>query len=383
MDYYTSSNIQDRTLEFQQCVGTFAKQKGLSGGRGVNKYLPVVQPENEKKKGLSRSEFSRNASVIAKDIARVTGSLAKLAQLARRKQLFNDRPTDIIELTYIIKQDIFRIEKSLKSLQQQAKTSKSSSDNQVALYNKNVVQLLNTKTKNISETFKEVLQVRQRNELAQRSRQEQLLAAVKPDSDGLSSGRASGRPSMDSSSMHAGDSLGSASNSIPYALRSRRLAGKDNAGTSGSPGNSENPFLTSLATGNRDDSDPAVSSISQLEKNDYGNDDLLALPNQSQQMMLLEEQDSRYLQERNHAVETIESTINEVGGLFQQLATMVQEQGEVIQRIDNNVEDVSLNIGGAHRQLLKYYNNISSNRWLMIKVFGILIVFFLLWVLVS
>lgn len=141
---------------------------------------------------------------------------------------------------------------------------------------------------------------------------------------------------------------------------------------------SENPFMAPLS-GADGTADPAISDITNIGDNS----DVLALPNQSQQMLLMHEQDNRYLQERNSAVETIESTINEVGGLFQQLATMVQEQGEVIQRIDDNVEDVSLNIGGAHRELLKYYNSISSNRWLMLKIFGILIIFFLLWVLVS
>ncbi|GMG09590.1 unnamed protein product [[Candida] boidinii] len=100
-------------------------------------------------------------------------------------------------------------------------------------------------------------------------------------------------------------------------------------------------------------------------------------------MLLLEEQNTQYLQERSHAVESIESTINEVGNLFQQLATMVQEQGEQIQRIDTNIEDTSINIAGAQRELMKYYNHISSNRWLMVKIFGILILFFLLWALIS
>ena len=41
------------------------------------------------------------------------------------------------------------------------------------------------------------------------------------------------------------------------------------------------------------------------------------------------------------------------------------------------------NVGGAQRELLKYYARVTSNRWLMIKIFGVLIIFFLLWVLVS
>lgn len=54
---------------------------------------------------------------------------------------------------------------------------------------------------------------------------------------------------------------------------------------------------------------------------------------------------------------------------------MVAEQRETVQRIDADVMDISSNVGGAQRELLKYYASISSNRWLMLKVFGVLIVF--------
>jgi syntaxin 5 len=54
---------------------------------------------------------------------------------------------------------------------------------------------------------------------------------------------------------------------------------------------------------------------------------------------------------------------------------MVAEQRETVQRIDADTLDIASNVGGAQRELLKYYSNISSNRWLMLKVFGVLIVF--------
>ncbi len=62
---------------------------------------------------------------------------------------------------------------------------------------------------------------------------------------------------------------------------------------------------------------------------------------------------------------------------------MVAEQRETVQRIDDNVMDVVDNVGGAQRELLRYYASVSSNRWLMLKIFGVLIVFFLLFILVS
>ena len=96
-------------------------------------------------------------------------------------------------------------------------------------------------------------------------------------------------------------------------------------------------------------------------------------------------QDS-YIQTRSTAIESIESTIAELGQIFTQLAQMVAEQRETVQRIDADTVDIASNVSGAQRELLKYYASISSNRWLMLKVFGVLIVFvsrhstrFLLW----
>lgn len=54
---------------------------------------------------------------------------------------------------------------------------------------------------------------------------------------------------------------------------------------------------------------------------------------------------------------------------------MVAEQRETVQRIDADTIDIANNVSGAQRELLKYYASISSNRWLMLKVFGVLIVF--------
>lgn len=82
-----------------------------------------------------------------------------------------------------------------------------------------------------------------------------------------------------------------------------------------------------------------------------------------------------YIQSRSTAIESIESTIAELGQIFTQLAQMVAEQRETVQRIDADTVDIASNVSGAQRELLKYYASISSNRWLMLKVFGVLIVF--------
>lgn len=77
------------------------------------------------------------------------------------------------------------------------------------------------------------------------------------------------------------------------------------------------------------------------------------------------------MQQRSTAIESIESTISELGQIFGQLAHMVAEQRETVQRIDSDVYDVADNVSGAQRELLKYYASVSSNRWLMLKIFGV------------
>lgn len=131
--------------------------------------------------------------------------------------------------------------------------------------------------------------------------------------------------------------------------------GSSNASSSGSANNSE--------------SNSTVLNMDLLQKQ------------QLQKRLIMNEEES-YLRERANAMQTVEQTIIELGGMFQQLATMIKEQDEAIQRIDSNIEDVDLNVSAAHTELLKYFQSITSNRWLMIKIFFVLIVFFIVFVVV-
>lgn len=58
----------------------------------------------------------------------------------------------------------------------------------------------------------------------------------------------------------------------------------------------------------------------------------------------------------------------------------MQEQGEVAIRIDENVDDALANVDSAQTQLLKYLNSISSNRWLIMKIFFVLRIFLVIFV---
>lgn len=181
-------------------------------------------------------------------------------------------------------------------------------------HNKNVVYLLQGKLTDVSVNFKDVLEERTKNIQASRSRTENFISTV---------------------SQHAQPSL--------------------------------QPSASPLyGTPNR--SSPAP-----------GQDTLSLQPVGDQQLMMMEEAQSSnsYIQQRGEAIEAIEKTIGELGSIFGQLATMVSEQSEMIQRIDANTEDVVDNVDGAQRELLKYWSRVSSNRWLIAKMFGVLMIFFL------
>ncbi|KAJ2804874.1 Integral membrane protein SED5 [Coemansia guatemalensis] len=119
-----------------------------------------------------------------------------------------------------------------------------------------------------------------------------------------------------------------------------------------------------------------VHSGSAAENEDFV---ALSLPEMGEasdsQMLLMQSDQQSYLDSRSEAITSIESTISELGSIFQQLAHMVTEQRDVVQRIDANVESVDTNISAAQTELLKYYTNISSNRWLIVKIFMIILAF--------
>jgi syntaxin 5 len=58
----------------------------------------------------------------------------------------------------------------------------------------------------------------------------------------------------------------------------------------------------------------------------------------------------------------------------------VQAQGEMAERIDANIDDTLSNVEGAQAALLKYYESISGNKWLILKVFAVLLVFIFIFV---
>jgi len=330
--------VTDRTKEFRACVESMRSRSSIPARDSQVKQRQLTTQKQ------SKSEFARRTSSIGKDLASTTVKLDKLAQLAKRKTLFDDRPVEISELTFIIKQDIANINKQLSDLQshvkQQKAVTKSGPSKQIDEHNSNVVTLLQSKLASTSINFKEVLEIRTQNMKESKNRTEQFMSNT--------TSAASQNPPQ--------SSLLFTSSSNPQ----KPSKGKERA----------NDDMLAL------DLHTAEERVGMNgDGNPYSNGGY-------HQMQLMEQQDD-YIQQRSTAITSIESTIAELGQIFTQLATMVAEQRETVQRIDADTIDIANNVGGAQRELLKYYASISSNRWLMMKVFGVLIVFFLIFILVS
>ncbi|KAJ1324276.1 syntaxin 5 [Microdochium nivale] len=314
------TNMQDRTAEFRSVVKQ-AQKRQASAKVGSRRNL-LTDSQKAAADGTQsaprRSDFARRAAEIGRGIAGTMGKLEKLALLCRKKTLFDDKPIEINELTFIVKQDLSSLNQQISGLQQLTRQQQSKGEE--GEHNKNVVLMLQGKLSDVGANFKDVLEVRTKNIQASRSRTENFISSV---------------------SQHA---------QPPMHQNASPLYGTPARGTP-SPGQ-----------------------------------DLLSLnPVADQQVLMMEEAQPQnaYIQQRGEAIEAIERTIGELGSIFGQLAQMVSEQSEMIERIDANTDDVVDNVSGAQRELLKYWSRVSSNRWLIAKMFGVLMIFFLLWVLIA
>ncbi|KAK0978012.1 Integral membrane protein SED5 [Friedmanniomyces endolithicus] len=370
-----TTTIQDRTPEFRsilsQAQKSLARQRKPLGGstpQHSQHLLPSSQngsatPPTRKQ----RSEFARNAAGIGRGISATMGKLQRLAELAKRKTLFDDRPVEIAELTYVIKQDLAGLNQQIGALQQLQRRSGTAgsaagkegdgSSREEGEHNKNVVLLLQGKLADVGANFKDVLEVRTKNIQASRSRQDNFVSAVSQQSQQQPNGH-----------------LDAAARRTDSPLYSTTATNTPSRGRSPKPGQT-----TTAATQDLLSLDPSSNPL-------YNSSPTSAATSQQQQLQLMEEGSqatNSYTTQRGEAIEAIERTIADLGGIFGQLAQMVSEQSEQIQRIDANTDDVVDNVEGAQRELMKYWARVQGNRWLVAKMMGVLMVFFLVWVLVA
>lgn len=323
-----SSSARDRTNEF---MTTIRSLQGQQLGRNGN-FNQQEAPQDRHGQLARRSrEFMTIARSIGKDIANTYTKLEKLTLLAKRKTIaFDDRPAEIQNLTFIIKEDMNQLNRQIGQLRQIAKAQQADlttgkGRQHQATHSTSVVVALQSRLASMTSDFKQVLEVRTENLKESRSRQQQFSQTAVTTS----------LPQSAVNGFHSGSVLAATANAI-----------EDDAKVSAGD---------------------TIISMDGIQ------------PDQRQ--LMLHGQSDAYLQDRANTMQSIESTIVELGGIFQQLAHMIKEQEEVMLRIDTNVEETQAHVELGHTELLKYFQSVTSNRWLMVKIFGVLIFFFIFFVI--
>ncbi|GFS35383.1 syntaxin of plants 32 [Actinidia rufa] len=327
-----NSSVRDRTQEFLSVAARLKKsfssaQNGQSSGNS--------KPEDQRAAVAMQSEFNKRASKVGFGIHQTSQKLAKLAKLAKRTSVFDDPTMEIQELTAVIKQDITALNSAVVDLQLLCNTRNESGDisSDTSSHSTTVVDDLKNRLMSATKDFKEVLTMRTENLKVHENRRQLFSSTASKESTN------------------------------PF-VRQRPLATRSPASSSAPP---PPPWVNGSSS----------SSRSFPRKQVDGEIQPLLQQHQQQQQQLVPLQDS-YMQSRAEALQNVESTIHELGSIFNQLATLVSQQGEIAIRIDENMEDTLANVEGAQGALLKYLNSISSNRWLMIKIFFVLIFFLMI-----
>ena len=345
------ATVRDRTKEFAAAAERAAKSLGASVA-GCEGAAPSLGAQAGIDAGASSSagttsEFARMSARVGRGIHSTSQKLERLAQLAKSAGTFDDPSRDIAELSAVIKQDITALNSALAELQTHA--SHTQETKQGLDHSVTVVDTLKSRLMGATKSFKEVLTQRQEVVKEQNERRARYGGA----------GVGANRPNA----FRRAD-FGKGSGAFPRATHQTDGMG---------PGDASSAVARFQPPGSRG------SLQGGGLPTHHGGGGGFATGDQTQGQLLVQGQD-QYLSARSEALQNVERTITELGGIFQQLATMVSEQGELAVRIDENVNESVANVDNAQTQLLKYMNSISSNRWLIMKIFGVLISFLVFFV---
>jgi len=102
----------------------------------------------------------------------------------------------------------------------------------------------------------------------------------------------------------------------------------------------------------------------------------------SKQDILLLEENSKAIKRREEEINSIVQSITDLNSIFKDLASMVSEQGEIVDRIDYNIENTSLKVENGLEQLKKANKYQSKNRKMKCIVILAAMLIFLLFLLI-
>ncbi|ETK85079.1 hypothetical protein L917_09838 [Phytophthora nicotianae] len=306
----------NRTADFTQLCQHYAAAKGSAALQ-----KPVHTPLQE------NAQFNAAASDISKEVYQASKRLQQLTQLVRQNNMFNDPTEAINELAALVKKDITDINMQLDNLQEYINSKRQSAPSrQAAKHSDAIVSLMKSDLMATTRGFKDILEVRQDNMKLQQSRRARY---------GKTASSALGKPLAFKAPQPP-----RSNNSHTGSLQEVNLSN-----TLPRPG---------VSTGDNTEIQPLITTMTQ-------------------EQIVAEQQN--YTESRAEAVSQIESHIVDIGQLFGRLSTLIHEQGGLVRRIDDNVEESLVNVSSGEHELLKYFSSLSNNRMLALKISAILLVF--------
>ena len=338
----------ERTQEFMQLVN-----KAVPSSSSSRKALEVPK---------TKTAFNEAASEVAKGVHKTSALLTKLTNLVRRQGLFDDPTDEINSLIFRIKQDLDDLNAKCDSAQQYIDSKKSmfgESKDQSSNHNKQVVNHLKTDLMHATKGFKTILEVRSSKMKDQQVRKVELTGKGMLSPTKLLKEQAAKQESAKKGSFLHGNA-------------------NENSLTVRTPSSKRPPLPSPYGIQPYDNHQHSNHNSNGF----YNNQGDLEGQAQEQQQLLLDPiADSQYYDARERAVTEVERTIVELGSLFNRLATMISEQQQLVERVDEDVETATQNANQAQELLAKAYEKVSSNRGMYMKIGGILALFLLFFVL--
>ncbi|KAL4575032.1 hypothetical protein LXL04_021872 [Taraxacum kok-saghyz] len=298
-----TSTFRDRTSEFRSLSDTLKKIGRIpapSPDRSNQQNDPSTSSKLPLTPSSSRSEFNKKASRIGLGIHETSKKISRLANLAKKSSIFDDPLKEIQELTALIKNDITSLNVAVSDLQtlQNIEISEGDYSQDRVVHSTAVCDDLKNKLMSATKKFQEVLTTRTENIKAHENRRQIFSTSI-------------GRENP---------------------LRQQPKSVMDPPPWSSPPKPSPShqpPESSGVQVGNqlrrRLAVDSTTTTSSSTPSQNMG-------PAMLQQQQLVPQQET-YTQNRAVALQSVESTITELSGIFTNLATMVAHQGELAIRL--------------------------------------------------
>lgn len=412
----------DRTNEFlgiaEACRAAVLAQPGGS---------PRIRPTA---RIPARTALFTHTQTLARAIKRVTDDVAHLTRLAQRKTLFDDPAAEINSLTMSVKSTLSTLDKAMKELHAHIPPSRSTASSASKAVDAHahwgaVAHILHEHLQETTQAFQAALTLRSETLKAQAARRRALArstwAPLIDESNALFTQHGAPAAAASAAALHAGNaphpsvSSGAAASHVsalpphasppmgnggglrrraqqqshkePHAITHAPFAAHSGAASVGAAPATPPRSAPALASGSVLVGGPVkiFSRAAAAGALPYGatasgatgpavaNAYAAHVPESASTYMAAQLASARDAATRASEMKGVERSIAELGQMFTRMSALVAEQGETVDRIDQDMDVTLDNVNAGVSELQKYYRAMKGNTALMLKVFAVLI----------